>query len=90
MFTTITGSPAITAAPSPSHFCSCVNPTNWSAPLTPACAASCDQCNGGVSTPTCVLGNYVSVSATAPYTPLAPFGVATGTTLTATSTVRIR
>jgi Flp pilus assembly protein TadG len=77
---------------SSSQFCGCVNPSNWSAGVS-QCGATCDQCNGGVSTATCVLGNYVSVTATptTPYTPLAPFGAAAGTyNLTATSTVRIR
>jgi hypothetical protein len=85
--------------PSSNQFCGCVNPSGWSAGVTTPCGASatCDQCNvgagAGVSTSTCVLGSYVSVTATptTPYTPLVPFGAATGTyNLTATSTVRIR
>jgi Flp pilus assembly protein TadG len=91
--TAVTNATRFTAVtPSSSQFCGCVNPSNWAAGVS-ICAASCDLCNGGVSTATCVIGHYVSVTATptTPYTPLAPFGVAKGKyNLTATSTVRIR
>jgi Flp pilus assembly protein TadG len=85
--------------PSSNQWCGCVNPSNWSAGVTVCtnATAGCDQCNkgagAGVSTSTCVMGNYVSVTATptTAYTPLAPFGVARGTyNIGATSTVRIR
>jgi Flp pilus assembly protein TadG len=87
---------SVIASPAPSKFCGCIDPSNWSAGVN-FCAASCDQCDQGkgpgVSTGTCTMGSYVTANATttAPYTPLAPFGVATGTyNLTAASTVRIR
>jgi Flp pilus assembly protein TadG len=78
--------------PSSSQFCGCVDPNNGPAGVN-HCAATCDLCNGGVNTNTCVLGNYVKVTATpnTPYKPLIRYGITSATyDLTATATVRIR
>jgi len=70
-----------------SEFCGCPTASNIK-----FCANSCDLCNTG----TCSLGtqgHYVTVTASpqTAYTPLAPYGVATGTyNINAKSTVRIR
>lgn len=70
-----------------SEFCGCPTSSNIK-----FCAASCDLCNTGTCS-SATQGHYVTVTASpqTPYTPLAPYGVATGTyNINAKSTVRIR
>jgi Flp pilus assembly protein TadG len=73
-------------SPSSSEFCGCPSATTGVAFCAATCSA-CTACAAGVQ------GHYVTVTATptTAYTPLAPFGVMSGTfNLTAKSTVRIR
>jgi len=78
-FTTIT--------PSSSEFCGCPTSTGVNYCAATCGSTTCTACS------TTVQGHYVTVTATptTAYTPLAPFGVMSGTyNLTAKSTVRIR
>src|ERR1043166_7077655 len=78
--TSATGLSSISASPVPSQACGC--PSASSGVVAASCGSSCT--GGGVA------GTYVTVNASATYSPLLPYhGIAGTFALTATNTVRI-
>lgn len=82
--TNATGLPGITASPAPTNFCGCPSATGVT---VQAGSPPCNMvCSGGI-----LAGTYVTVSATATYTPILTYPVLGSTvTLTGQSTVRIQ